>query len=91
MEKYIFAALVVPKSRFDPVCHSIEGIAEHLIMCFLAIEQEVDGFAYLLILDLAVEMLINHLGSLLGRDIGEQIGAQVASTKRHSKPALLSL
>ena len=60
------------------ILHFVEGIAEHLIMRFLAVEEKIDGLSDLFILDLTVKVLINHLGSLLGRDIGEQVRAQIA-------------
>ena len=50
--------------------HLVEGIAEHLIMGFLAVEKKINGFSHLFILYLAIEILVNHLGSLLGRNIG---------------------
>ena len=56
----------------------IEGIAEHLIVGFFTVEEKINGLSDLFVLNLAVEILINHLGSLLERDIGEQVCAQVA-------------
>ena len=56
----------------------VEGIAEHLIMRFFAVEQKINSFAHFLILNLTVKILIHHLGSLLGCNIGEQIGTEVA-------------
>ena len=65
---------VAVRTRF---LNFVEGITEHLIVCFLAVEQEINGLAYLFALDLAVQIFIYDLGSLLGCNVGEQVGAQV--------------
>jgi len=52
----------------------VESIPEHLIMRFFTVEQEVDGFSHLLILNLAIEIFVHHLCSLFGCDIGKQVG-----------------
>ena len=57
--------------------HLVEGIAEHLIVRLLAVEQKVDGLSHLLVLNLTVEILVHHLGSLLRCNIGQKIGAQI--------------
>ena len=51
--------------------HLVEGIAEHLIVRLLAVEQKVDGLSHLLVLNLTVEILVHHLGSLLRCNIGQ--------------------
>ena len=47
-------------------------------MGLLPIEEEIDGFAHALIVDLTVEILINHLGPLLRRDVGQNVRGGVS-------------
>lgn len=58
------------------ILHLIEGVAEHLIMRLLAIEEEIDSLAHLFVLNLPVKIPTDHLGTLFGRNIGEQICAK---------------
>lgn len=48
-------------------------------MRLLTVEQEVDGFPYLFVLNLAVEVLVYYLGPLLGGNIAQQIRAEISS------------
>ena len=57
------------------VLHLVKCVTEHLVVRLLAVEQEVDGFPHALIVNLAVQLFIDHLGALLRRDIAQQIGA----------------
>ena len=43
----------------------VKGLPEHGIMSFLAVEQEVDGLLDFFVVDLPVQVFINHLGPLL--------------------------
>ena len=63
------------------VLHLVEGVAEHLVVGFLAVEQEVDRFAHLFVFDLAVEVFIDDLRALFGSDIREQVGAKIAGDR----------
>ena len=47
-------------------------------MSLLPVEQEVDGFTDLLVVDLAVQVFIDHLGPLLRSDVAEQVRTQIA-------------
>ena len=51
------------------VLHLVKGIAEHLIVGFLAVQKEINSFAHLLVIDLAVKVFVNHLCTLFGCDI----------------------
>lgn len=62
------------------VLHLVEGIPEHLVVSLLPVEQEVDGFTDLLVVDLAVQVFIDHLGPLLRSDVAEQVRTQIAVT-----------
>ena len=46
------------------ILHLVEGIPEHLVMSLLTVQQEVNGFPYLLVFNLAVQILVHHLGPL---------------------------
>ena len=48
-------------------------------MRLLTVEQEVDGFPYLFVLNLAVEVFVYYLGPLLGCNIAQQIRAEISS------------
>jgi uncharacterized membrane protein YoaT (DUF817 family) len=58
----------------------IESVTEHLVVCFLAVEKEIDGFPHLFILNLTVEIFVNYFGTLFGCDIGQKIGAQITDS-----------
>lgn len=60
------------------VLHAVERLAKQCVVRFLAVEQEIDCLAHLLVLNLAVKILVDDLGALLGSDIGQQIRAQIA-------------
>ena len=47
-------------------------------MRFLAIEEKINGLSYLFVVDLSVQVFVNHLRTLFGCDITEQVGAQIA-------------
>ena len=58
----------------------VEGVPEHLVVGLLPVEEEVDGLPHPLVLDLPVQVLIDHLGPLFGGDIAEKVRAQVPVT-----------
>lgn len=60
------------------VLNAVEGLAEHGVVGLLPVEEEVDGVPHPLVVDLAVEVLVDHLGPLLGGDVREDVGCQVA-------------
>ena len=47
----------------------IKGVAEHLVVRFLAVKKEIYRFPDLLILYLSVEVLVDNLGTLFRGDI----------------------
>ena len=47
------------------VLHFVEGVAEHLILRVITVEEEINGFSDLLILDLTLKIFIYDLFSLL--------------------------
>ena len=60
------------------ILDAVEGFAEHGVMRLLAIEQEIDGLTDALIVDLAVEIFVDHFGALFAGDIGKQVCAEIA-------------
>ena len=60
------------------VLNFVESLPEHGVVSLFPIEKKINGFLDLLIVDLAVQILIDNLCSLLGGDVGQQIGAEVA-------------
>ena len=58
------------------ILNLVKGIPEHLVVGLLPVQQEVDGFPYLFIINLAVEIFINHLGPLLRGNVAEKIRTQ---------------
>ena len=48
------------------------------VVRLLTVEQEVDGFPYLFVLNLAVEVFVYYLGPLLGCNIAQQIRAEIS-------------
>ena len=55
----------------------VEGVPEHLVVGLLPVEEEVDGLPHPLVLDLPVQVLVDHLGPLFGGDVAEKVRAQV--------------
>ena len=47
-------------------------------MRFLAVQQKINGLPHMLILNLTIQVLVDHLGALFRRDVGKQIGAEIA-------------
>ena len=64
------------------VLHLVKGIAEHLVVGFLAVEEKINGLAYLFVIDLAVKVFVNHLRALFGCDIAEEISTQIPRNSR---------
>ena len=59
--------------RLGFILYLIEGLPEHGIMGLLPVQQEIDGLPHAFIVDLPVQVLVDHLGALLGGDIGEDV------------------
>ena len=55
----------------------IEGFAEHGVVSLFSIQKKVDGFANTAVIDLTVQVLIDHLGPLFAGDVGQQIAGQI--------------
>ena len=51
------------------ILYLVESVTEHLVMGFFAVQEEVDGFADLFVVDLAVQVFIDYFGTLLGRNV----------------------
>ena len=60
------------------VLNAVESLPEHGVVGLLPVEQEVDGLPDPLVVDLVVQVFVNHLGPLFGRDIRQDIRRGIA-------------
>ena len=73
---YIFATSVVPKSRLEPVSCTLLKASRNIALCASSrFKKKINGFFYLFIADLTIQILVNHLRALLRGNIRQKICA----------------